>query len=264
MNHHPLLSISGMTVTSPEKVLLKGLSFHLSHNETLCLVGESGSGKSMTLRAILGILPSHSLEMTSGAILSDGEDVLHYSKEKRRLWRNQFLGFVPQSPHQSMNPMLSVGHQLMETARAQKISFHDAYKKTVKLLHKVGFRNPDLIMSLRPHQLSGGMKQRALIASALVHRPPVLLLDEPTTALDVTLQAEIIELLRSLQNEFLFSMIFVTHDLRVVARIADRVLVMKEGSIVESGPVNKLLLNPTHVYTKELIASLETEGVICN
>ena len=259
MNKKTLLSVKNIHVTTKTQPLLKNITFNLSYNETLCIVGESGSGKSMTLRAILGILPSPSLEISSGLLIFKDQELSGQSKEERRLLRMSSMGFVPQSPHSSLNPMLSIGWQMKETLKTQGFSKQEIQARAVTLLHKVGFSNPEHIMSLRPHQLSGGMKQRALIASSLMNSPPILLLDEPTTALDVTLQAEILSLLHTLKREFSFSMILVTHDLRVVSRMADRVLVMKEGSIIEAGKVDTLLLNPSHSYTRELIDSLGRE-----
>lgn len=253
----PILSLHNLTVSVATKALVKTISFDLFPNETMCIVGESGSGKSMTLRSIVHVFPSQAIHIASGSIFLQGNDLRSMSSEQRRQLLLSSIGFVPQAPQSSMNPMLSIGHQLMETMRNQKKPKEHVRNKAIYLLRKVGFSHPENIMSLRPHQLSGGMKQRALIASSLMNTPSILLLDEPTTALDVTLQAEILDLLLSLKKEFSFSMILVTHDLGVVARMADRVLVMKTGSLIESGCAESVLLSPSHPYTNELIHSLK-------
>lgn len=258
-----LLSLHNLTVSVGTRALVKAISFDLFPEETLCIVGESGSGKSMTLRSIVHVFPSQAIRIASGSIFLKGHDVRSMSSEQRRELVLSSIGFVPQAPQSSMNPMLSIGHQLMETMRNQERSREKIRKRAVYLLQKVGFSHPEMLMSLRPHQLSGGMKQRVLIASSLMNTPSILLLDEPTTALDVTLQAEILDLLLFLRKEFAFSMILVTHDLGVVARIADRVLVMEKGSLVESGLVEKVLLSPSHPYTDALVHSLQRSSLIC-
>lgn len=246
MSENKLLEVNALSLKNAEKPLLHSISFQLCKNEILCLVGESGSGKSLTLKSILGLLPSQDLQITHGSIYLNTTNLLTQDKETLRRIRSTQIGFVPQSAHTSLNPLRSIGKQLLEVHQS-------LYSEALDLLQIVGFADPEQIMHQRPHQLSGGMKQRVLLAMALLHKPELLLLDEPTTALDVTLQHEVLDLLLSLRKKYSLSMIFVTHDLGVVAKIADRVLVMKHGSIVEEGPVQDVLLHPSHIYTKELV-----------
>lgn len=248
MNQSTVLSVRSLTVQTEAKTVLHNVSFDLYSNEILCLVGESGSGKSVTLKSILKIIPPQTFSITSGEITVSNINLLTLSSEALRKVRSERIGFVPQSAHTSLNPLRSIGKQLLEIHKHLR-------SQAIELLHTVGFRDPENILSMRPHQLSGGMKQRALIAMALLNKPSLLLLDEPTTALDVTLQQEVLDLLLDLKKQFSLSMIFVTHDLGVVAKIADRVLVMKQGRIIEEGPVRTVLLSPSHRYTKELVSS---------
>lgn len=254
MSSSPLLTVQALFLYSDERPLLQDVSFHLNSNETVCLVGESGSGKSLTLMSILGVVPSP-LSLHSGSIHLHSRELLTLTKEERREIRASTIGFVPQSPHTTLHPLRSIGKQLLEMASTSSRTKDEIKAHAHRLLKTVGFQNPSKLMEMRPHHLSGGMKQRVLIAMALLQQPKLLLLDEPTTALDVTLQSEVLDLLMRIKHEFALSLLFVTHDLGVVSRIADRVIVMKEGKVIEGGPVEKVLLTPSHSYTKELLSA---------
>ena len=261
MNSSHLLSVESLFLVAPHKVLLHNISFDVLPGETVCLVGESGSGKSLTLRSILGLLPCFSLSLQSGHIYFQQKNLLHVSSAEMSLIRKKHIGFVPQSPHASLNPLLPISRHILDVPFLNSKEKKDVREKAFHLLTKVGFSQPERIWKSRPHELSGGMKQRVLIALALLHSPQLLLLDEPTTALDVTLQSEVLDLLEALRSEFFFSMIFVTHDLKVVARIGDRVFVMQNGAIVERGPVPSILRNPSHPHTQELLNACLSKGL---
>lgn len=254
MSSTPLLKVSNLTLCLEKKNILKNISFDLHENETLCIVGESGCGKSLTLRSILGVLPSPSLEMTGEIIFKD-QNIRTLHPEKMRLVRKKEFGYVPQSPHANLNPMLSIETQMMQTFEGSNKQAYQIKKNIVEILKKVGFEDPELILYSRPHQLSGGMKQRVLIAMALMNFPAILLLDEPTTALDATLQKGVLQLLQSLKQEYALSIILVTHDLGVVEHSANRVAVMKDGQILEYGLVDTVFSQPSHSYTKDLLAA---------
>ena len=233
-----------------------GVSFDIGRGETVGLVGESGSGKSVTSLSILRLVdPPGKIE--SGSIHFDGRDLLQVSKRAMRSIRGARISMIFQEPMTSLNPVFTIGWQIMEAVRLhQKKVGDEAREIAVEMLQRVGIGNPERRVDEYPHQLSGGMKQRAMIAMALVCRPALLVADEPTTALDVTIQAQILELIAELQKQLGMSVLLITHDLGVVAETAERVAVMYAGRIVEEAPVDELFGDPKHPYTMALFRSL--------
>ncbi|WP_077211191.1 ABC transporter ATP-binding protein [Bacillus dakarensis] len=248
---------------SGEVQAIRGVSFDLNKGETLAIVGESGSGKSVTTKSIMRLLPEQSSEFKSGEILFKGKDLTKLNDKQMQKIRGKDISMIFQDPMTSLNPTMTVGKQIMEPIiKHQKLSKSEAREKAVKLLDLVGIPNPEIRFKQYPHQFSGGMRQRVVIAIALACNPQILIADEPTTALDVTIQAQILELMKSLQKKVETSIIFITHDLGVVANVADRVAVMYGGKIIEVGTVDEIFYNPKHPYTWGLISSmpdLETE-----
>lgn len=242
---------------SGEVQAIRGVNFELKKGETLAIVGESGSGKSVTTKTIMRLLPPQNSEIKSGEILFDGKDLTKLSEKEMQKIRGKELSMIFQDPMTSLNPTIKVGKQIMEPIlKHQKVSKEEAKKMTIELLKMVGIPNPEQRFEQYPHQFSGGMRQRVVIAIALACNPKVLIADEPTTALDVTIQAQILELMKDLQKKFDTSIIFITHDLGVVANVADRVAVMYAGKIVEVGTVDEIFYNPKHPYTWGLISSM--------
>ncbi len=240
---------------------VNGVSFDLEKNETLAIVGESGSGKSVTTMSILGLIPSPPGRIEAGeALFRNGEgerDLLKMSIEELRDVRGGQIGFVFQDPISSLNPVLTIGEQIAETLiKHLAISREEARRRTIKLLAHVGIPDPELRYKNYPHQFSGGMRQRVMIAIAIACGPEIVIADEPTTALDVTIQAQIVELFKHLQDEMGMAVIWITHDLGVVAGIADRVLVMYGGRVAEIAPVEALYERPQHPYTVGLLGAL--------
>jgi peptide/nickel transport system ATP-binding protein/oligopeptide transport system ATP-binding protein len=236
---------------------VNSVSFHLRPGELLGVVGESGSGKSVTMMSLIGLLPSPPADVRAGEVLLGGTDVLKLGPEQLRAVRGRRIGFVFQDPMTSLNPVFTVGNQIMEPLRAHMgMDKARATERAVELLELVGI--PDARRRLRdyPHQFSGGMRQRVMIAIALACDPEVLIADEPTTALDVTIQAQIIELVKDLREKLGMAIIWITHDLGVIAGIADRVMVMYGGQVVEQGPVQELFANPRHPYTRALLQTI--------
>ena len=244
---------------------IRGVRLDLYQGETLAIVGESGSGKSVTTKAILGIL-SENGQVEKGSILfsydRDGEVVTRdltqlTSKQMQKHIRGKRIAMVFQDPMTSLDPTMTIGKQIMEPMlEHQHISKDDAKKRTIELLGEVGIENPEKRFKQYPHELSGGMRQRVVIAIALACDPDILICDEPTTALDVTIQAKILELIKRLQNDKNISVIYITHDLGVVAKVADYVAVMYAGRIVEKGSINEIFYDPRHPYTWGLLASM--------
>lgn len=233
------------------------VDFSLATGELLGVVGESGSGKSVTMMSLLKLLPSPPAEIVSGEILFEGRDVLKMSDDELRELRGGDIGFIFQDPMTSLNPVFTVGYQLTEALREHlNISKKEARKRAASLLAKVGIAQPEQRLKDFPHQFSGGMRQRVMIAMALACEPKVLIADEPTTALDVTIQAQILELVRDLRRDQGMGIIWITHDLGVVAGIADRVIVMYGGQIVEHATVEALFKDPRHPYTRALLAAM--------
>lgn len=236
------------------------MSFHVAAGETLGLVGESGCGKTVSALAVMGLLPRPAGVVESGRILLGEQDLTAAGDEVMRATRGRRIGMIFQEPMTALNPVHTVGKQVIETLRLYEPRADKAAlaKRAVELLEQVGIPAPAQRMNDYPHQLSGGMRQRVMIAIALAGQPDVLIADEPTTALDVTVQAQILELLRSLQHERGMALIFITHDLGVVAELCDRVLVMYAGRIAERARVEHLFAAPRHPYTQGLIKSVPT------
>jgi peptide/nickel transport system ATP-binding protein len=239
-----------------------GVSLEIAAGETLGLVGESGCGKSVTAYSILKLLTVPPAQYAGGQIIFRGDDLMTVNEKAMRRVRGNLISMIFQEPMSSLNPIMSIGAQITEAIREhRKASRRDARDKAIDMLRRVGIPSPETRFHEYPHQLSGGMKQRAMIAMALVCRPLLLIADEPTTALDVTIQAQILELLNELQRELNMSVLLITHDLGVVAETCDRVAVMYAGKIVELAPVELLFESPKHPYTHGLFDSLPALGV---
>jgi peptide/nickel transport system ATP-binding protein len=240
-------------------IAVRNLSLRVNAGEVLAIVGESGSGKSVTAKAILGLLPETATE--SGIVLVDGNNIVELSKKRLREVRGVDVAMVFQEPSTALNPVYTVGWQIAEGLRAHgKYTRRQARAKAIEILGKVGIPDPELRVDYYPHQFSGGQKQRAVIAMALVLEPDVIVADEPTTALDVTVQAEILDLLRRCRDEFGAAIILITHNMGVVADLADRVAVMYNGEVVEQAEVHDLFAQPQEDYTKRLLASVPKLG----
>ena len=238
-----------------------GVSFDIASGETLGLVGESGCGKSVTAYSILKLLPVPPAEYAGGEISFRGEDLLGFDEKAMRRVRGNLISMIFQEPMSSLNPIMSIGAQITEAIREhRRASRREAKEIAIDMLRRVGIPSAETRFHEYPHQLSGGMKQRSMIAMALVCRPALLIADEPTTALDVTIQAQILELLNELQRELNMSVLLITHDLGVVAETCDRIAVMYAGKVVESAPVASLFERPKHPYTHGLFRSLPTLG----
>ncbi|MDF1507447.1 ABC transporter ATP-binding protein [Robertmurraya sp. DFI.2.37] len=244
---------------SGEVQAIRGVNFDLLKGETLAIVGESGSGKSVTTKALMRLLPESNSEIKAGEILFDGKDLAKLSDKAMQKLRGKEISMIFQDPMTSLNPTMKIGKQIIEPiVKHQKLSKSAAKKRAIEILELVGIANPEVRFEQYPHQFSGGMRQRVVIAIALACNPKVLIADEPTTALDVTIQAQILELMKDLQKKIDTSIIFITHDLGVVANVADRVAVMYGGKIVEIGTVDEIFYNPQHPYTWGLISSMPT------
>lgn len=234
-----------------------GVSFTLQKGETLGIVGESGCGKSMTSLSLLRLVPSPPGKIINGEILLNNTDILKLSDEELRKIRGNKISMIFQEPMTSLNPVLSVGEQIAESIRLhQGLSRKEAWQKAVDMIRLVGIPAPEKRAKQEPYQLSGGMRQRIMIAMALACTPDVLIADEPTTALDVTIQAQIIDIIQNLQKQLGMSILFITHDLGVVAEICDKIAVMYAGQVVEEGTTDSLFEKPLHPYTNGLIQSL--------
>ncbi|MBF4806270.1 MAG: ABC transporter ATP-binding protein [Pseudoleptotrichia goodfellowii] len=250
------LSVSFNTYAGEVKAL-RNISFSVSRGETLAIVGESGSGKSVTVQTVMRLIPMPPGEIKSGEILFDGEDLVKVSDERMRQLRGGKIGMIFQDPMTSLNPSIRVGKQIMEGILIhKKVSKKEAQKQAVEMLRKVGIPKPEERFKQYPHEYSGGMRQRAVIAIALSCEPDLLICDEPTTALDVTIQAQILDLINELKKELNIGVILITHDLGVVAETSDRVVVMYAGEKLEEAPVKELFKNPKHPYTWGLLKSL--------
>ncbi|OMP26692.1 peptide ABC transporter ATP-binding protein [Bacillus sp. I-2] len=243
---------------------IRGVNFHLNKGETLAIVGESGSGKSVTSQAIMRLIPMPPGYFKRGQILFDGQDIVKKTEKQMQTIRGKDISMIFQDPMTSLNPTMKVGKQITEVLfKHEQISKEAAEKRAIELLKLVGIPMPEKRIKQYPHEFSGGMRQRVVIAMALAADPKLLIADEPTTALDVTIQAQILELMKEIQQKVDTSIIFITHDLGVVANVADRVAVMYAGQIVETGTVDEIFYNPKHPYTWGLLASmpsLDTDG----
>lgn len=259
----PLLNIQNLNLflkkTSENAHALQEISFEVRRGEIVGLVGESGSGKSLTVQSILQLLP-HSLHQTTGQINFEGQNLLHQSEKNLRKIRGNRIGFVAQDSSLAFNPTIKIGVQLTEGLAKQnkKLTRSELFEEGLKWLKKMAINNPEQRMNQYPHELSGGMKQRMAIAMALICKPVLLLADEPTTALDVTVQAEILNLLKQLCREEAIGILLITHDLGVVANCCDRVLIMRKGIILESNEVDNIFTQPQHAYTRSLLKSKQS------
>ena len=256
----PLLSVENLsvdfTVSGETSTAVDRISFHIDKGETMALVGESGSGKSVTALSVLKLLPYPSASHPSGAIQFKGEDLLDSDESDLRRVRGDDITMIFQEPMTSLNPLHTIERQIGEILSIhQGMNEKQAREKTLDLLNQVGIREPEKRLGAYPHQLSGGQRQRVMIAMALANEPELLIADEPTTALDVTVQAQILELLNKLKSDRGLSMLFITHDLGIVRKFADRVCVMTQGRIVEQGLTADIFDNPQHDYTKHLLAA---------
>ncbi|MFM0057208.1 ABC transporter ATP-binding protein [Paraburkholderia phytofirmans] len=255
-----LLSIEKLRVTfgsgKTQTEVLHGLDLQVGRGEAVGLVGESGSGKSVASLAVLGLL-GNAGRISGGRIVLDGEDLSHASEARMRALRGRRISMIFQDPATALNPAFTIGAQLADVIRAHRPLRGRAIRDEVHaVLARVGFKDPRATERAYPHELSGGMKQRAMIAAAIVCEPALLLADEPTTALDVTVQAQIVELLRTLVDEMDLGLVFITHNLDLMAELCSRAVVLKQGYVVEAGPVEDIFLRPSHDYTRHLIASI--------
>ena len=243
-----------------------GVSFSLEPGETLGIVGESGSGKSVTALSLMQLNPKPPVEYPEGEILFEGQDLLKASESRMQKIRGNDIAMIFQDPMTSLNPVFTVGNQIMEAIRIhQQVSKGEAKKRAIQVLKDVGIANPERRVDEYPHQYSGGMRQRAMIAMGLSCNPKVLIADEPTTALDVTIQAQILELMVDLQEKYGTAIVMITHDLGVVAQLADKVMVMYAGRAVEQGPTDDVFYDPMMPYTWSLLRSiprLDTAGEV--
>ncbi len=253
-----LLTVSDLTIRFGLQSAVDGVSFTLAAGETLGLVGESGSGKSATSLALLRLLPPSAT--LSGQIHFDSRNLLAESEAAMRRLRGREIAMIFQEPMTALNPVMQIGTQIAEAIRAHHpgLSRAEVKARTVAALHEVALPDPERRLTDYPHQFSGGQRQRILIAIALSNRPRLLIADEPTTALDVTVQAQILDLLRTLRATHNLAMLFISHDLAVISRIADRVAVMQRGRIVEQAAAADLFRSPRHPYTRQLLASAPT------
>jgi peptide/nickel transport system ATP-binding protein len=260
----PLLEVDDLSIAfrgalGGELRAVSSLSFHVNPGETLAIVGESGCGKSVTAMSVLGLLPRET--RITGAIRFGGRDILQFTTKELRALRGNEIGMVFQEPMTSLNPVFTVGRQIGETLRLhQGLDRRQAHQRAIELLADVGIPAPAQRVNEYPHQLSGGMRQRVMIAMALACGPQLLIADEPTTALDVTIQAQVLDLLRGLRERTGSAIVLITHDLGVVAEMADRVVVMYAGRKVEEAPVRQLFEQPAHPYTRGLLGALPRLG----
>jgi oligopeptide/dipeptide ABC transporter ATP-binding protein len=242
-----------------EVTAIEEVSFNLEKGEILGIVGESGSGKSVTALAIMGLLPRPPARILGGSIRFEGQDLLKLSDRAMQRLRGPGMAMVFQEPMTSLNPVFTIGEQVMETIRAhESLSQGESFARAVGMLEKVGIPSASTRMTDYPHQLSGGQRQRVMLAIALICRPRLLIADEPTTALDVTIQAQILDLLLDLRDEFGMAIMMITHNMGVIAETADRVMVMYAGRAVEQAPVGRLFDHPMHPYTRGLLSCVPT------
>jgi peptide/nickel transport system ATP-binding protein len=254
----PILSIRALSAVSELEdgaPILRRVSLDLSHSEALGLVGESGAGKSTIAKALLGVLP-RTVAITQGEILFEGRDLRTLPRRETRVIFGDAITLIPQDPMTALNPGRRIEAQLTDGLRLRRgMTARKAHARALELLAEVGLAEPERVLRCYPHQLSGGMRQRVLIAAAFALEPKVIVADEPTTALDVTVQKQILRLIRHMQVAHRTAVIFVTHDLGVVAQICDRVTLIFAGAVIESGPTAEILSSPRHPYTRALIAA---------
>ncbi|MEO0454481.1 MAG: ABC transporter ATP-binding protein [Verrucomicrobiota bacterium] len=263
MNSSNLLSVKNLQIAfagNEDRPAVKGISFQIEQGETVAVVGESGSGKSVSALALTQLLPKPPQCQVSGTIELNGSNVLEMSDKELRQIRGGKIAYIFQEPSTSLNPVYTIGFQIREALELHRPEIEDAQQEMVKLLKVVGIRDPEQTLSDYPHQLSGGMQQRAMIAMALACQPELLVADEPTTALDVTIQAQIIRQLKELKSSQQMSILLITHNFGIVSGFADRVIVMLRGDIVEEGVTEDILKNPQHPYTRALIDCIPKLG----
>ena len=256
-----LLDIQGLHVALPaggqREYAVQDANLHLDENEILCVVGESGSGKSLTARAVMGLLPRPHVRIAKGAVSFQGEDLAKATESRMRNLRGSEISMIFQEPMTALNPVMTIGNQIDEVFRFHgSMPGRERRERALALLHDVHIPDPDQAIKAYPHELSGGQRQRAMIAMALALDPKILIADEPTTALDVTTQAQILKLIKEMQDEHGTGVLFITHDFGVVADIADRVAVMQNGLVVETGTAQQVLQDPQHPYTQSLIGAV--------
>src|SRR5437764_5431889 len=257
----PVLDVEGLTVRLPKGAdrvnAVENVSFSVAPGEIVCVVGESGSGKSVTAHAIMGLLPPGQLTATAGRVLLEGDDLLLKSSAEMRRIRGDRISMIFQEPMTALNPVMKVGDQIAEVLDIHtRLNERERRARVLDVMQAVHLPEPERMIDVYPHQLSGGQRQRIMIAAALVLDPVLLIADEPTTALDVTTQAQILKLIRELQQRRGTGVLFITHDFGVVAEIADRVVVMQEGRVVEQGARDDILRRPQSAYPRMLIASV--------
>ena len=255
-----LLQVSGLTIRFGELTAVDGISFHVNAGETVAVVGESGSGKSVTALSLTRLLPPPPVCTVSGEVRLRDRNLSNLSTDELRHVRGREIAYIFQEPSASLNPVMTVGRQIGEAIALHRPDVQDPTAEIVRVLELVGIRDAARRHRAYPHQLSGGMQQRVMIAMALVCQPAILVADEPTTALDVTIQAQIIELLRELRAKLGMSILMITHNFGIVKNFADRVLVMFRGRIVEEGPTARVLNEPQHPYTRALIGCIPRLG----
>jgi oligopeptide transport system ATP-binding protein len=236
---------------------VRGVSFHVNKKETVALVGESGCGKSVTASSIMQLLPMPPAFYKNGQILFEGEDIIKKSEKEMQKIRGSQISMIFQDPMTSLNPTMKIGKQIVEgLVKRQNLSADEAERKAIEMLNLVSVPQPERRIKQYPHEFSGGMRQRVMIAIAMASNPKLLIADEPTTALDVTVQAQILDLMKDIQNQFNTSIILITHDLGVVADMSDRVIVMYAGQLMEEGTVYEVFKDPRHPYTRKLLGSV--------
>ena len=264
MSATPLLKVEDLTITfhAHEKatVAASGVSFELNHGEVLAVVGESGSGKSVSALALTQLLPSAPTCVVSGKINLEGTNLLSLSEKEISRYRGKVIAYIFQDPGTSLNPVYSVEFQIAEAIKIHRPEISDVHAAVIQSLNDVRIHEPEKVAQQYPHELSGGMQQRVMIAMALACNPRILVADEPTTALDVTIQKEIIDLLAHLCRERGMSILLITHNFGIVAHFANRVIVMRHGKVVEAGTAQHVLENPNHPYTRGLIACIPRLG----
>ncbi len=254
--HPALLDVTGLSVSIDNRKIVDGLSFSIRRGEILAIVGESGSGKSLTLLALARLLPP-AARLSAGSVILEGRDLAEVSEAEMGNFRGKSLSLIFQEPSSSLDPLMTIGNQLIEAVLAHhQMAGSQARAKAIAMLRAVGIADPERRMDQYPFEFSGGMCQRVMIAMALICNPALLLADEPTTALDVTIQAQILDLIRQMRKETGTAVLLITHDIGVVAEMAERVLVMYAGKIVEEALIDDLLDHPRHPYTQLLLKSL--------
>ena len=252
----PLLEVENLAIAFSGHRIVQGLSFSLSPGEILGIVGESGSGKSVTALSVMRLLPKNAV-VTADRLSLEGEDLLAAGESRIEALRGGAMGMIFQEPMTALNPVLTIGDQIMETARRHlNVGRREARDRAIESLRRVGIASPEHRVDDYPHRLSGGMRQRVMIAMALICRPKLLIADEPTTALDVTVQAQILDLMLDLQSEYGMAIILISHDLGVVSAFTDRVLIMYLGQVMEEASAESVFRAPRHPYTEGLLASI--------